>query len=229
MVRHEFFIYRNRMNTILLKKITATCAGVVLSLTAIEIKPVQAASIFWDLEFFNDSGEQVGTGEFSYDPEATANVTAGRPPVTISVSGIVDSFSANVAGLEWGKEDFLSRTFWWVPNSAEATRGQSIRSRFGTFIVNFWELKENDAAQESPFSTLIISGGSTEFLAEGTWEQTQSIPQQNSSGNIISFDFLETQGAWTAVQRNAKSIPEGSLVFALLGIGATAFSSKLRR
>ncbi|MBW4502256.1 MAG: hypothetical protein KME57_22470 [Scytonema hyalinum WJT4-NPBG1] len=57
------------MNTILLKKITATCAGVVLSLTAIEIKPVQAASIFWDLEFFNDSGEQVGTGEFSYDLE----------------------------------------------------------------------------------------------------------------------------------------------------------------
>ncbi|NMG07639.1 hypothetical protein [Brasilonema sp. UFV-L1] len=227
------------MNDNLLKKMAATCAGIVLSLTATQIKPVQAASVFWDLNFFNDSGEQIGNGEFSYDPEKTAIVTfntftptTGTGTTTISVTGIVDSFSVNVAGLEWGTKDFRNRTFWWVPNNSESTKGQSVRVRsvIPVSIVNSWQLIENDVTVGpfGPYTRFSMSGGSTEFLGEGTWEQTEVVARTDSSGNFMGYNFLETKGVWTGVQRNAKSIPEASSVFALLGLGATAFSRKLR-
>ncbi|MBW4630890.1 MAG: hypothetical protein KME30_02970 [Iphinoe sp. HA4291-MV1] len=110
--------------------------------------------------------------------------------------------------------------------------------RIGRVIANSWVLSENNDAVFSDSSLFPIEplrglsiftmrGGSTEFLGEGTWLQRESLPQTDSSGTIIGYNFLETKGAWTAVQRNTKSIPEDSLVFALLGLGATAFSEKL--
>ena len=218
------------MNNILSRKNAGTFVGVILSLTTIQVESAQAASVSWDLTFFDNSGQLVGTGAFSYDPERTQTISdRGRPPQTLTVTGILETFSANVGPLQWSQGDFRNRNLWWVPNNSIATRGESISSRFGTFFGDSWQLEENDSPSEAPFSTLILSGSSTQLSGEGSWTQRQSIPQTNSTGAIINYQFVQTQGTWTAVEQNTRSIPEGSLVFALAGFAATTFSRKLSR
>lgn len=218
------------MNNILANKIAATFAGVVLSLTTIQVQSAQAVSALWDLTFFNDSDQQVGTGEFSSDPEKIETIgNIGRPPTTITVSGVLDTFSAKVGQMEWGQKDLGERKLWWNLNSPQATEGQSIRSRFGTFRESNWQLKENNNVQESPFSSLILSGSSTESLGTGIWTQDLLVIPEDPFVPIDYNKRLITKGTWTASERNTKSVPEASLVLPLLGFGAIVLSRKLSR
>jgi hypothetical protein len=74
--------------------------------------PTQAATVVWDLTFFNETGDSIGTGEFSYDDSEPFEGTFPSPvpdqpefrDITIRKSDnwyALDSFSATIAGASW--------------------------------------------------------------------------------------------------------------------------------
>ena len=57
-----------------LHKFVLVATSVALSSTVMEAKQVQAATISWDLDFFDNAGTQVGNGQFSYNTDTTTFV-----------------------------------------------------------------------------------------------------------------------------------------------------------
>ncbi|MBF2021734.1 MAG: hypothetical protein IGR93_16960, partial [Hydrococcus sp. C42_A2020_068] len=94
-------------------KLTVATALCTPSFTAIAAQPTRAATVFWDLEFFDSpSGEQIGTGGFSYDDSEPFEGTIPSPvpyipefpDITIRKSDnwyALESFSATIAGVTW--------------------------------------------------------------------------------------------------------------------------------
>jgi hypothetical protein len=85
-----------------------------LSAIAMASQPTQAATVFWDLQFLDNAGEQIGTGEFSYDDSApfegffpnfeTPDDEDPGDGVFISESDNwygIQNLTANIGGVTW--------------------------------------------------------------------------------------------------------------------------------
>ncbi|MGK7940771.1 MAG: PEP-CTERM sorting domain-containing protein [Crocosphaera sp.] len=128
-------------------KIVATTV-VVLSGVIWEITPSYAASMSYTLSFFDNSGEKIGSGWFSYDTSSSTCIQTlpfgdSCDPFELRngffVKTELTDFSANISGTEWTLNDRSGQLWWDDENENElgAVR-EAIASRSGIFTRNQW-------------------------------------------------------------------------------------------
>ena len=132
-----------QMNTKHPPKILILGTVTVISLTFFSVKPAYSTS--FSLKFINDSGQQVGSGAFSYEDnkiicvEATSDPTACNPPGgsppnrEIFVSNALNSFSATISGLNFRQSSIA----WWAdPSGSQKAGYQNRASRYRSFDID---------------------------------------------------------------------------------------------
>lgn len=201
--------------TISYQTLAVASTSVLVGLLTGFSRSVDAAPVFWDLKFLDDSQNTVGTGWFSYDEASPFegdfyvgdDPTSGEPPVfSIDPSDnwfLIDRFYAEIQGETWdfdGPIDYLS----WIPqNDRTGTLANVAFSRFGEpSIQQDWLFGD---PIDLPFLTLWTTANETFFLQAST---------DNSA-----------YGSWTATRRDhdGQNVPEGGTLFAgLMGMGAIA-------
>ncbi len=183
--------------------IGASLATITVLTTALS---VQAATLFYDLKFIDQSGVQVGTGSFSYDDTAPFEGTFVPPfpidNVTISASEgwyKLLNFDAQVNGLNWDITDSIGgeEAVFWRPFESEKP-ASVIRDRFGI-------------PYKTPGRWLF---GDIRFLPSlildsNSWVQFAF----NTPTGIIS-------GSWVATQRQTPApVPEPTSILSLIVLG----------
>ena len=106
------------------QKLAAICTmGVTLSVS-LAAQPALASTLLWDLNFFNDNGVKVGTGEFTSEPDKTALASTFAPYLqsnfverSFEVENYLTSFSVNILGNERKIENFSDNTRTWIDPS----------------------------------------------------------------------------------------------------------------
>lgn len=207
------------MSQQILTKLTQIGTNLATMTVLVSAPSVQAATLFYDLNFFDYSGEQVGSGSFSYDDTAPFEGTFIAPSypfenVTISANEgwyKLLSFDAQVNGLNWDIGDSLGgkEALFWQPFNGEKP-ASVIRDRFGIpyKTQSQWFLGD---PRSIPF-----------FLVESNgWVQFESSSENIPTG-IIS-------GRWVATQRQTSTpVPEPSSIFSLMifGAGSLIMASK---
>lgn len=209
--------------------LTLTGLGILISTV-----PVTAATITFDLDFFDDSGTQVGDGQFSYDDEETLSCYQitnsfecdlqstdilidefGEIPEPTVISNALTDFSANIDGIDWDYGDaYLT---WWGDDSTGQQPGQISVSRNGSFAEsNYWFFGDGFTGTEQ-FAMNFDSSSDT--FGEGDWFQSivpsvSGLPSENS-------------GPWQATRVGtapepsvpapfSEAVPEPSTVFGAL-------------
>ncbi|MFH7027488.1 MAG: hypothetical protein ACHBN1_19335 [Heteroscytonema crispum UTEX LB 1556] len=83
-------------------------ASVAFVTALIVQQPAQAVTLFWDLNFFDNTGTLVGNGDFTSEPDKTIIGTTRRPgpnstviEENFEVKNYLTNFSANLLGREW--------------------------------------------------------------------------------------------------------------------------------
>jgi hypothetical protein len=176
------------------------------------------------LKFLNNSGQQVGSGSFSYNDDntltciaTTFNPSSCDPPGfagEIFVTRLLTSFGATVWGETWGG---LAGKAWWADSARDQSPAMQFGSRYGIFISN-WLASNGSSTDPFPalrFDSINLSSES-DNSATGTW--TAQIPSLDSNQpNYKSGTFTAT------------AIPEpltilGSITAVVFGV---AFKRKL--
>lgn len=204
-----------------LPKLAVITATAALSFTVIDAKPVKAELVWWDMEFFDNTGGQVGSGEFSYDLDTTTFIVTLPYPVDplndplcqgnldscgFYVDTALESFSANILGVQFGKQ----LTAWWNSNTVPPM-GHLYGGRAGRGVGSGWFF--GDDLGNKQFS--ISRNGITSSTGNGSWLLAGSeIPQPGFySGN------------WTATLRNSTSVPEPTVTLSLFGFAILGLAS----
>ena len=165
--------------------------------------PVSAATITFDLDFFDDSGTEVGDGEFSYDDEALTCIEfseagdCSREPSedpddynyyndVFYVENALTDFSATINGEDWSE----AYGYWWSDDETGQLPGEQSASRYGISINdNSWFFGDGsfgerqlsiDITQSSDTSgegnwlqNVVPPGGGNPFAGSGTWQATR--------------------------------------------------------
>lgn len=162
--------------------------------------PVSAATITFDLDFFDDSGTQVGDGEFSYDDEASTCFEfsiagdCSREPLedpndyndVFFVENALTDFSATINGEDWSG----AYGHWWGDDESGQLPGEQSISRYGIFINdNRWFFGDGDFGERQFvmdftqssdtygegdwLQEVVSSGGGDPFAGSGTWQATR--------------------------------------------------------
>ncbi len=204
--------------TNILRKFALVATGVALSFTVMEAKPVQAATIAWDLEFFDDAGAQVGSGQFSYNTDTNTFVQTipTSSPQGFTVQNALESFSANIQAQNWGFEE--PGITWWAQSSRPP--GQQRNSRYGISIVdNSWFFGDGFL-------------GTRQLLLDNMESVSAQVWRGNWSQEVLQPGGgppAQGEGAWTATQRNAEAVPEPSSILGSLAIGTFGAGLALKR
>ena len=194
-------------------KLVLTSAIAVLSLTVFSVNPAYSTS--FSLNFLNSSGQQVGTGGFTYtDNQITCVETsiAGRcgssgPPIDIIfVTNYLSSFTATILGANISQ--FTSS--WWVDPSRNQSAGGRTVSRYGIMIRNNnWFIGDTSILGLPPynsnpetFMSLDIDPTSNLTSGGGSWFTFDSNSNYLSSGSFIATavpEPLTVLGSLTAM------------------------------
>ena len=175
--------------------LTLTGLGILISTV-----PVTAATITFDLDFFDDGGTEVGDGQFSYDDETATCVELS--PVgdcfqepsedpndfndVFFVENALTNFSATINGEDWD----LGYITWWGDDESGQLPGYQATSRYGIFInENRWFFGDgyfgerqlsigitqfSDTSGEGSWNQDVVPpGGGNPFAGAGTWEATR--------------------------------------------------------
>lgn len=191
-----------------IKKVLATSVMISLGGGIFNINPVSAATIWYDLKFFNNSGGEVGVGEFRYNPDTSTCIQEELDGDScnemngFSVTTELTGFSANILGTEWRLRDRAGQVWWDETTSTvkEALTGQS-----EVFPFDRWFFSNNS------FNEFYMKGSSG-----GTWRQ------QLDYSNVL-------RGTWIAELKevppsNTDIVPEPlTLLGAGVAIGFGAF------
>jgi hypothetical protein len=194
--------------------ILAFCTGSLLGQTA----HVLAASLTYNLNFFNSNGTVAGTGSFSSDPNSSQTIALDSLPppftTTVTATGLLTQFSANVLGVNISQP---SPYQWWEPDSTISTKSvtNGTRSNPQPTLSSSWTFIIPTAGQSSGSIVGLnavgfnMSGGVTtpNTLWGGSWSLTGSVQQQVSGS-----------GQWTASR-----VPEPSMVLLDLAGGLVLF------
>ncbi|MCU0533151.1 MAG: PEP-CTERM sorting domain-containing protein [Hydrococcus sp. Prado102] len=230
------------MTNILSNLLVATAFS-ALSLISIISKPTHAATVFWDLKFFDAAtGNSLGTGELSYDdsepfegtfPSSFPDNFPPNPDITIRTSDnwyALESFSATIP-LESGFETTENAT-WnlsdgrWTLNFA----GEE-QEIFSTAALFAWQPPQTDTLPGSIGRPRSVDTDYRSMFSYSKYEQW-SIGDQaccngsflNINGNNKSFfilvrELFTQEGRWIATKRGGgtdnEQIPEPSIVFGL--------------
>ena len=184
------------------------------------------ASVFYDMQFFNEVGELVGTGEFSHDEtpfegDAQACLDVFIPVFTsqgerelqqVCSGSIIFERSQNVfrlntfsttVGLRFNPE-FL----FWRPFDVQRVAGIFVGGRSSVFDP-FPSLSYRDS----------VWGSRSRFVSLEMTATTWSIFVGSQSGS----------GTWTATRRSTVSIPETTPVVGLLALGGVGLMMVSKR
>ena len=202
------------MNKNCTSQLLLATVGVASVLGAIAIQPAQAANTKeWKINFFNDLGELVGDGGFSYDLDTESYVPyyfCGRFCDEYSgfyVETGLDSFSANLPGYNWSLGD--SAGYYWWNEETQAPNNASI-SRYGI------SLRDDSWFFGDPYFAeyfLTISG----TQATGTWSHALSYDflnediDEGEEGYFGGYYKVYASGTWVA-----KPVPEPATIFGLI-------------
>lgn len=218
-------------------------AGLSLLIGAI---PVTAATVTFDLDFFDDSGAEVGDGQFSYDDEETLTclqITNSfdcfpessfeelsvqeisdlyMAPVTI-LNNVLTDFSANIYGIDWNE----SYETWWSDDETEQLPGQISVSRSGSFAsFNSWFFGDPFLGTEQ---FLMNFDSSSDTFGEGTWFQSLVEPVFPNPDSPF-----ETGGTWQATRVTSspasasETVPEPSTIVGTLMAMVFVYLSQCR-
>ena len=162
--------------------------------------PVSAATITFDLDFFDDSGTQVGNGEFNYDDEALTCFEysevgdCSREPLedpddyndVFFVENTLTDFSATINGEDWSG----AYGHWWSDDKSGQLPGEQSASRYGIsigenswffgdvepgirqFVMDFTQSSDT-SGEGSWLQEVVPSGGGNPFAGSGTWQATR--------------------------------------------------------
>lgn len=175
--------------------LTLTGLGILISTV-----PVTAATITFDLDFFDDSGTEIGDGQFSYDDEASTCFESSvvgdcsREPSlnpndfndVFFVENALTDFSATISGEDWSG----AYGHWWSDDEIGQLSGEQISSRYGISLAdNQWFFEEGDFGTEqfamnftqssdtsgegNWLQNVVPSGGGNPFAGAGTWQATR--------------------------------------------------------
>ena len=191
--------------------------------------PTSAATINFELSFFDDNQAKVGSGEFSYDDEITTCFETSFAGVCdpsyeyfgfdiILVENALTSFSATIKGENWG--DYYGH--WWSNEVSGQSSGYQAVSRYG---IDIWENRWffGDPYFGERVMIMDINESSNTFGA-GSWYQ-QILPGTGDPPIMAS-------GTWQAVRIEAEqspieTVPEPfPLNGALLALGLAYYSKR---
>jgi hypothetical protein len=171
----------------------------VISLTFVSLKPAYSTS--FSLKFLNDSGQQVGSGAFSYEDnkiicvEATSDPTACNPPggsppnKEIFVSNALNSFSATISGVKF-RQSYIA---WWADPARNQQAGFQYRSpligpSYPTFSIAYggWGFDSGNYMFPFPAISIKIDPTSDTLLGTGTWSAVLSGTTSLGSGTFVA-------------------------------------------
>lgn len=206
----------------LFQKYAVAAVGAGFSLIAIAAKPVQAATMVWGLKFFQD-GTEVGSGEFSYNPDKTTFIQLANLfdpfPSGFYVSTVLDSFSAYILGEQWG----LGFRTWWADGYRAPGQQSFTRYSFNAYITErFWFFGDPS------FGTRQLVLNNMQPISDDVWTGNWlgSVAQPSVPGGVPIF---YASGVWTATRQNPQSVPEPSFPLGLLAFGVLGAASALKR
>lgn len=189
----------------LVNQVLATTAVMSLGGSIFTINPVSAASISYDLKFFDISGSQVGSGGFSYNPGTSTciqDIPVGDSCNEMNgflVDTELTAFSASILGTVWELTDSAGQ-HWW--DEATSTVEGTLIHRTEIFLQDQWFFGDQFFAEDL-LSMRGTSGGSwiqvldtTNFL-DGTW--TAELRDTTSPGGHVIPEPLTILGAGVAI------------------------------
>ncbi|HEY9652517.1 MAG TPA: hypothetical protein V6C95_17800 [Coleofasciculaceae cyanobacterium] len=174
------------MSKTIFQKIAVTAASVLLGVAGMEVKPTQAATAFWDLTFFDDDGKRVGSGEFSYNSDTLTLIPTDYPAFYgYYVTNVLESFSANIDGVEWDREGSPCVHWWNTSDPVGPFAG--CRSRYSPIpgVENRWLFGDLVAR----FPELAVYG---DLGGRRYWQHSFYDDQRQ---------YREGSGTWTATLR----------------------------
>ena len=211
----------------LLQKLTVVTSSLIISWGVLPAKPSLANLVFWDLEFFDPSGDLTGSGEFGYDPTTetfvqTSPFNDAFPREGFNVQSALEALSISLEiediDVSFGEFDFPGRTWWFDSNNLPGQQQRFSRSIDPIIVENSWFFGDNifRQVQFNMSGIQLIS----ETLTVGNWDFI-------SFANIeLTGQPLVGNGQWTATLR---SIPEPTTTFGLLAFGTVGVTSALKR
>jgi len=208
-----------------------TCAA--LSALAIDAAPASAAVFQWTLTF-TSGGTQIGSGEFSYDPDRVVVVRSPgiyfdayiaskdaplRPDFVANPPGLfqvtkypnpLSSFTASLPNRTWTLADIPGGFAWWNP-TASGVLGSFTCSRGSCAVAPQW------------------FAGSTLGLAPGQFVMFDGVEQADGSyiGSFISAATSSPapiSGTWTA-----QAVPEPTTIAGAVLFGAGFLTARKKR
>jgi hypothetical protein len=197
------------MNKNFISKLTLTTVSIASVFNAIAIEPAQAANIKeWQIDFFDEAGELVGEGSFSYDLDTETFVSTEpdflSEPEGFFVQAALESFSAEILGETWNLGDQPGNVTWWA-DSANQPGQQSFHRSPEPFINDFWFFGDQFFGEEqfAMYDIEMIS----KTLWVGDWVQA------------IATSGTEDFGKWAAtLSTSTIPIPEPASLFGLIAV-----------
>ena len=154
-------------------------ASVILTLVAVGANP--AYSTNFSLSFLNDSGQQVGSGQFSFDENSPGTCVSNNGPFPPPggcqspfghlIPNVINSISVNVSGVtisDFAKETPLN---WWASGSTQQVGAYYADKSTFYIIDKEWNLaiREN-YINSRPNTALNLSFNPvSDTLGTGTW------------------------------------------------------------
>jgi len=211
-----------------------------------------AAPVNWQLTFFDNSGQLVGNGQFSYDPEMTDCIAlrnggnCGSSPIlydAMEVHTKIDALSINVSNIDWG--DRSSGNLWWSDPSIPVAPGwqSNLRSGISTH-ENQWLFASGDPSGQHQYFGSIDGGSMRPFTFEealtlsnfsessqttwtGSWNEYEKTSNFIFDNNFMVFDMNSSHGSFTAELTNTSEVPiPSALVLFLSGFFFIGFKNK---
>ena len=211
------------------KRLALTASSVVLSLGVMGVTSAQASEqdnlVYWDLEFIDNLGEQVGDGEFAYDLGTTDTIYEDIAPISpellpsFDVKSVLERLSINVIDKTFGSSVY---TAWWLDKDSGRNPGQQfIDGRYSLVNIseNSWTFPQGDFISATDILFMDDMEQSSDDLWIGNWSFT---------GFDASNEYISAGGTWSATLRS-HPIPEPTTTFGLLAFSAFGVASKLKR
>ncbi len=209
--------------TDLVKGLALTASSVALSLGVVGSRSAIAQeAIFWDVEFFDQSGVVVGDGEFSYDPMTTTFVnttpdSSSIPPEGFEVQTALETASFNVFG-----QGFVpaGNVTWWFESDRDP--GQQFVNRGGESDIrdNSWAFLDSDPRDV----TAILLMNDFELMSD-----TLGVGDWNSDGfNFTIGQSFSGSGQWSATLRS-QTVPEPTATLSLFAFSVLGVASICKR
>ncbi|WP_413166357.1 hypothetical protein ACL6C3_06545 [Capilliphycus salinus ALCB114379] len=187
----------------------------IASVTAIAIQPAQAANIKeWKIDFFDNAGELVGEGGFSYNLDTESYVPYYFcEPFCDEYSGFyvetgLNSFNADLPGYNWSLGD--SAGYYWWDEETKSPNNASI-SRYGIYFSD-----DSWFFGDPYFAEYFLRMDGTQ--GSGSWSHALSYDflnedNEGEEGYLGGFYKFYNSGTWVATP-----IPEPATVFGLIAV-----------